>query len=78
MMKPLPNTIANHWLNALLMRDRDDRDAFLKYSNDHGVMTRPAWTLMEKMPAFANCFVFENTNAQWLEDRIVNIPSGVR
>jgi aminotransferase in exopolysaccharide biosynthesis len=78
MMKPLPNTIANHWLNALLMRDRDDRDAFLKYSNDHGLMTRPAWTLMEKMPAFANCFVFENTNAQWLEDRIVNIPSGVR
>lgn len=77
-MKPLPGTEANFWLNAILLGDREQRDAFLEYSNNHGVMTRPAWTLMHKMPAFAGCQVFETDNAQWLEDRLVNIPSSAQ
>lgn len=77
-MEPIAGSIANYWLNAIILQDRDQRDAFLAYSNENGVMTRPAWTLMHKMPAFKNAFVFESENAQWLEDRIVNIPSSVR
>jgi hypothetical protein len=26
---------------------------------------------------FKNCIVFESTNAQYIEDRLVNIPSSV-
>lgn len=77
-MEPIAGSTANFWLNAIILEDRDQRDAFLAYSNENGVMTRPAWTLMHKMPAFKNAFVFESENAQWLEDRIVNIPSSVR
>jgi perosamine synthetase len=74
----LPGTASNYWLNTVLMTDRVERDAFLQYTNDNKVMTRPVWTLLNKMPAFENDQVFESANAQWLEDRIINIPSSVR
>jgi len=78
LLQPLPGTTANYWLNTLIFENREQRDGFLQFSNDNGVMTRPAWTLMNKMPAFADAVVFEIENAQWLEDRLVNIPSSVR
>lgn len=71
-------TRSNYWLCAVLMRDRAARDAFLEATNDAGVMTRPVWELMNRMPMFAGaqCGVLEN--AEFLADRIVNIPSSVR
>lgn len=77
-MKPLHDTRPNYWLNAIILKDRHERDAFIGYSNDHGVMTRPAWVLLHKLPAFQTALVYEDNNAQWLEDRLVNIPSSVR
>ena len=49
----------------------------LTETNDAGVMTRPAWTLMNKLEMFKHCETDGLDNAQWLEDRLVNIPSGV-
>ena len=72
------NTKANYWLNAIILNNRDERDAFLKYSNENGIMTRPIWTLMNKMPMFKNCPKGVLTNSQWLEDRVVNVTSSVR
>ncbi len=69
---------SNYWLNTIILRDRLERDEFLNYSNAHGVMTRPAWRLMHKLKMFGTCQTTVLDNAQWLEDRIVNIPSGVR
>jgi hypothetical protein len=40
-------------------------------------MTRPAWRLMNRLPMFETCQAYHLENAQWLEDRIVNIPSSV-
>lgn len=77
-IKPISGTSPNFWLNAIILKDRHERDAFLGYSNEHGVMTRPAWVLLHKLPAFQSAFVYETENAQWLEDRLVNIPSSVR
>lgn len=67
----------NYWLNAITLNDRRERDEFLEYSNAHGVMTRPAWTLMNKLNMFKNCLTGDLSNAEWLEDRVVSIPSGV-
>jgi aminotransferase in exopolysaccharide biosynthesis len=78
LLQPLEGTTANYWLNTLIFENKEQRDGFLQYSNNNGVMTRPAWTLMNKMPAFSQSLVFETENAQWLEDRLVNIPSSVR
>ncbi|TCP22911.1 perosamine synthetase [Tenacibaculum skagerrakense] len=68
----------NFWLNAILFNNRNERDAFLKESNEAGVMTRPIWQLMNKLPMFENNFKGPLTNSEWLEDRVVNIPSSVR
>jgi aminotransferase in exopolysaccharide biosynthesis len=71
------NARSNFWLNVILMNDRNERDDFLNYSNEHGVMTRPAWQLMNKLPMFQLCQTDNLKNAYNLMDRIVNIPSGV-
>jgi dTDP-4-amino-4,6-dideoxygalactose transaminase len=68
---------SNYWLNAVICEDRDARDALLKQTNDRGVGTRPVWTLMHHMPMYANCVRGDVSNAEWLESRIVNLPSSV-
>jgi perosamine synthetase len=71
------NALSNYWLNAIVLADRKERDAFLKETNDNGVMTRPIWTLMNKLPMFQSCQSGDLSSAEWLEDRVVNIPSSV-
>ena len=68
---------SNYWLNAIILSDRKERNDFLEYSNANGVMTRPLWTLMNNLPAYAHCQNYKIKNAKWLEDRIVCIPSSV-
>ena len=70
---------SNYWLNALLLDEKCacERDPILKATNDAGIMTRPAWTLMHRLPMFAACPKMELTVAQGLELRLINIPSSV-
>jgi perosamine synthetase len=72
------NTRANYWLMCVQLNDRKERDAFLKYTNESQVMTRPIWKLMYKLPMYKNCLRDHQKNAEFLEDRIVNIPSSVK
>lgn len=69
---------SNYWLNVVLLKDKLARDQFLEETNDAGVMTRPVWQLMNRLPMFASYQCGDLTNAEWLEARIVNIPSSVR
>ena len=75
--KAINGSKANHWLNAIILDSRGDRDQFLKWTNEHNVMTRPIWTLMHKLPMFKTCQTDGLKNSLWLEDRVVNIPSSV-
>lgn len=68
---------SNYWLNTILLNDKIARDSFLKHTNENGIMTRPVWNLMNKLKMFKNCQSGDLTNSQWLEERIVNIPSSV-
>ncbi|CAA6827013.1 MAG: Bacillosamine/Legionaminic acid biosynthesis aminotransferase PglE; 4-keto-6-deoxy-N-Acetyl-D-hexosaminyl-(Lipid carrier) aminotransferase [uncultured Sulfurovum sp.] len=68
----------NYWLNAIILKDNAERDLFLKETNDSGVMTRPVWALMNRLEMFKNSQCTDLSNALWLEERVVNIPSGVR
>lgn len=74
----LPNTKANYWLMCVELENRRDRDSFLKETNDNKVMTRPIWQLLFKLPMYEGCQRDSQKNANYLEDRIVNIPSSVR
>ena len=69
---------SNYWLNAICLKDREERDRFLAYTNEKNVMTRPIWCLMNKLEMFRDSQSGDLANADWLEDRIVNIPSSVR
>lgn len=69
---------SNYWLNAVLLKDKACRDRFLEETNDAGVMTRPVWQLMNRLPMFSACQCGDLTDAEWLEARLVNIPSSVR
>lgn len=71
------NCRSNYWLNTILLKDRQAQQDFLQYTNDHGIMTRPAWQLMNRLEMFKGCETDGLKHTQWLEERIVNIPSGV-
>lgn len=68
---------SNYWLNAVICEGHEQRDALLKATNDRGVMTRPIWALMNHLPIYAHCRKGELSNAEWLEARVVNLPSSV-
>lgn len=72
-----PNARSNYWLNAVILDSLSQRNEFLEYTNQHGVMTRPIWRLMSKLDMFKNCQHDGLKNSAWLEDRVVNIPSSV-
>jgi perosamine synthetase len=76
-VKELENCKSNYWLNSAIFTNKDNRNLFLNETNNHGVMTRPIWTLMNKLPMFKGAQCGDLTNAEWLEDRVVNIPSSV-
>lgn len=72
------NCRSNYWLNVVILKDKAAQQKFLQYTNDHGVMTRPIWELMIRLPMFEHCEHGNLTNTEWLADRVVNIPSSVR
>jgi len=76
-IKEPTNSKSNYWLNAVELENKAQRDEFLEYTNNNGVMTRPIWTLMNKLPMYETCQSDGLENSKYLEDRIVNIPSGV-
>ncbi len=77
-MKEPVGTKSNYWLNAVLLPDREAQQAFLEYTNDHGVMTRPVWELMNRLTMFKDAQTDGLKNTIYLADRIVNIPSSVK
>ena len=68
---------SNYWLNAVLLKNRAERDKFLEFTNSKSIMTRPIWELMNRLPMFKDCQCENIENAEWLVDRVVNIPSSV-
>jgi len=78
LLRETKNATANYWLNAVVLEDKTERDNFLTFTNENGVMTRPIWGLMNKLEMFKDCPHADLSNAEWLEDRVVNITSSVR
>jgi dTDP-4-amino-4,6-dideoxygalactose transaminase len=71
------NCHSNFWLNVILLKNKKEKNDFLQYSNDNGIMTRPVWQLMNKLTMFENCQMSDLSIAKWFEDKAVNLPSGV-
>jgi perosamine synthetase len=72
-----PKCRSNFWLNTLLL-DRhvcDRRDLVLEVLNAAGLMSRPVWILMHRLPMFAGCPRSDLSCAEEMESRIINLPS---
>lgn len=69
---------ANYWLNAILLENIEEREAFLAFANSNGVMSRPVWELMHRLPMFKDAQKADLSNSEYIADRLVNIPSSVR
>lgn len=72
------NAKSNFWLNAIFMKNSEERESFLKESNESGVMTRPLWKLLPDLPMYKNSIQTNLESARDFEQRLVNIPSSVR
>jgi len=72
-----PNTEWNYWLFSISLDNKIERDIFLRKTNNKGVMTRPIWKLLFRLPMFSNCQRDSQKNAKELESKIVNIPSNI-
>lgn len=68
---------SNYWLNAVICEDKAHRDGLLETTNQQGIMTRPIWALMNHLTMYQNCRRGDLSNSEWLEARVVNLPSSV-
>lgn len=72
------DSFSNYWLNVVILKDHEAQLQFLQETNDNGVMTRPIWELMNRLPMFEHCQHDNLENTTFFADRVVNIPSSVR
>jgi len=66
---------SNYWLNAIICPNYDSREKLIQKTNEQGVMTRPIWKLMHRLPMFINSKKGQLSNSEWIESHLVNIPS---
>lgn len=69
---------SNYWLQSVILKDIGSKDKFIDYTNKNGIMTRPVWKLMNELTMFKDVQCASLDNSKYLEQRVVNIPSGVR
>ena len=71
---------SNYWLQTLLLDEAaaGERDAILAATNDAGMMTRPAWTLLHRLNPYCGCPKMDLSVAESLERRMINLPSSAQ
>lgn len=71
------NCRSNYWLNTLLLdvEYAEQRNALLAATNEAGIMTRPVWTLLNRLPMYSDSPTMNLQVSQGLEKRLINIPS---
>jgi aminotransferase in exopolysaccharide biosynthesis len=68
---------SNYWLQCLLLEPTEAhlRDRVLAATNDVGLMTRPAWTLLHRLAPYRDSPRMPLPVAESLERRLINLPS---
>ncbi len=71
------DTASNYWLNAILLDESCAvrRDELLTALNEAGFGARPAWTLMHRLPMYAQSPRGQLGRAESIERRLINLPS---
>ena len=71
---------SNYWLNTMQLEvpEMNMRDQMLAAANTAGYQCRPTWTLLHKLPMFANCPHAPLPVAERLEASLINLPSSAK
>ena len=71
------NCQSNYWLQTLILdkSQAHQRDLILEVTNKDGIMTRPAWELINSLPPYASCPSMELQFSNSFSKRLINIPS---
>ena len=68
---------SNYWLQTIILNADNSRyrDAILETTNKAGLMTRPAWVLMNELTQFSAMPSMDLSGALSLSKGVINIPS---
>ncbi|MBL4297094.1 LegC family aminotransferase [Vibrio fluvialis] len=66
---------SNYWLNAIICADAQQRNELLEQTNAAGVMARPIWQLMHRLPMFEKALRGDLTHSEFIEAHLINLPS---
>ena len=71
---------SNYWLNTVRIEqpDTDARDRLIAAANDAGFQCRPTWTLLHKLPMYAESPRAPLPAAEQLEASPNNVPSSAK
>ena len=71
---------SNYWLNTVRLEvpEMNMRDQILTSANAAGYQCRPTWTLLHKLPMFADCPHAPLPVAEQLEASLINLPSSAK
>ncbi len=69
---------SNYWLNAIIANDKQERNTLLAILNEAHIMSRPIWRLINELPMYRLCQTTDLSNARWLEERVINLPSSAK
>ena len=71
------NCQSNYWLQTLILdvEEIEVRNEILKCTNEVGIMTRPAWSLISEFDHFKDSPRMDLASSRSIANRIVNIPS---
>ena len=51
------------------------REELLKFTHGNGILIRPAWVLLHRLPMYSQAPRADLTTAEDLESRLINLPS---
>lgn len=74
-MEEPPDTQSNYWLNTLLLEDEQLLPRLLPKLHDAGILCRPFWTPLHRLPMYQDCPRMALATAEQLFRQAVNLPS---
>jgi perosamine synthetase len=51
------------------------REELLEFTHKNGILTRPAWVLLHRLPMYSHSPCMDLATAEDLESRMINLPS---
>lgn len=69
--------VSNYWLQTIVLDPKLSlmRDDLLSATNKVGLMTRPAWELIDSLTPYLECPQMDLSQARLLSRRLINLPS---